>query len=60
MYRPDPSSKSRRSDTPSPSLGLTFPTAMTLGPDGNLYVSDFGYFFGGGAGLGEVVRVDLH
>jgi hypothetical protein len=38
---------------------------MTLGPDGNLYVSDFGYFFGsdgvgGGAGLGEVVRVDLH
>jgi hypothetical protein len=39
--------------------GLMFPTAMTLGPDGNLYVSNFGYMFGGGAGLGEIVRVDL-
>jgi hypothetical protein len=38
--------------------GLFFPTAMTLGPDGNLYVSNFGYGFP--AGAGEVVRVDLH
>lgn len=32
--------------------------AMTLGPDGNLYVSNFGYGFPGGAG--EIVRIDLH
>lgn len=38
--------------------GLFFPTAMTLGPDGNLYVSNFGYGFP--AGAGQVVRVDLH
>jgi len=37
--------------------GLFFPTAMTLGPDGGLYVSNFGYGFP--AGAGEVVRVDL-
>jgi hypothetical protein len=30
--------------------GLTFPTAMTFGPDGNLYVSNngFGLFTNGG------------
>ena len=39
--------------------GLTFPTALTLGPDGNLYASNFGYFFGGGVGMGQVVRIDL-
>jgi hypothetical protein len=38
--------------------GLFFPTAMTLGPDGDLYVSNFGYGFGEGAG--EIVRVDLN
>ena len=38
--------------------GLFFPSAMTMGPDGNLYVSNFGYGFP--AGAGEVVRVDLH
>jgi hypothetical protein len=37
--------------------GLMFPTAMTLGSDGNLYVSDFG--FGGPPGAGEIVKVDL-
>jgi hypothetical protein len=36
--------------------GLSFPTAMTVGPDGALYVSDFG--FGGPIpGLGEVWRI---
>ena len=38
--------------------GLSFPTAMTLGPDGNLYVSNKGYgpkpF-----GIGEVLQVDI-
>jgi hypothetical protein len=53
-------SRSGKLDAEPIASGLTFPTAMTLGPDGNLYVSNFGYFFGGGAGMGEVVRVDLH
>ena len=34
--------------------GLMFPSAMTLGPDGNLYVSIFGL-----GGPGQVVMVDL-
>ncbi|HVH16120.1 MAG TPA: ScyD/ScyE family protein, partial [Candidatus Angelobacter sp.] len=33
--------------------GLTFPTGMTFGPDGRLYVSNFGYAFP--AGKGEIV-----
>jgi hypothetical protein len=38
--------------------GLTFPTAMTFGPDGNLYVSNLG--FGVPVpGAGEIVRIDL-
>jgi hypothetical protein len=38
--------------------GLTFPTAMTFGPDGNLYVSNIG--FGVPVpGVGQVVRIDL-
>jgi hypothetical protein len=38
--------------------GLMFPTAMTLGPDDNLYVSNFG--FGVPVpGIGQVVRIDL-
>jgi hypothetical protein len=37
--------------------GLSLPTAMTLGPDGALYVSNKG--FGYPAGMGEVVRIGL-
>ena len=35
--------------------GLTFPTGMTVGPDGAFYVSENG--FGFGAGQGRVVRI---
>ena len=35
--------------------GLTFPTGMTVGPDGAFYVSENG--FGFGAGQGQVVRI---
>jgi hypothetical protein len=37
--------------------GLTNPTAMTMGPDGNLYVSNWG--FGRPPGGGEIVKVEL-
>jgi hypothetical protein len=38
--------------------GLTFPSAMTFGPDGDLYVSNVG--FGVPVpGAGEIVRIDL-
>jgi hypothetical protein len=37
--------------------GLTFPTGMTLGPDGAFYVTENG--FGFGAGEGRVVRVTV-
>lgn len=37
--------------------GLSFPTAMTFGPDGNLYVSNFGFGFPSGAG--QVVKITL-
>jgi hypothetical protein len=37
--------------------GLMFPTAMTVGQDSNLYISNFG--FGGPAGAGQIVKVDL-
>jgi hypothetical protein len=36
--------------------GLTFPTAMTAGPDGALYISEFGY---GDPGLGRILKVTL-
>jgi len=41
--------------------GLTVPTGMTLGPDGNLYVSNFGALPGSaaGQGLGQVVKITL-
>ncbi len=35
--------------------GLTFPTAMTFGPDGKLYVSNFGF----GPPLGQVVQIEI-
>jgi hypothetical protein len=38
--------------------GLTFPTGMDFGPDGKLYVSNFG--FGLPPGMGQVVRVDVN
>jgi len=37
--------------------GLTFPTAMTFGPDGALYVSNIG--FGAPAGAGQIVRITI-
>lgn len=37
--------------------GLTVPTAMTMGPDGALYVSDLG--FGTPAGAGRVLRITI-
>src|SRR5215831_7986445 len=36
--------------------GLSFPTAMTFGPDGALYVSNFG--FAAPPGAGQIVRID--
>ena len=38
--------------------GLDFPTGMTFGRDGNLYVSNKG--FGFGPGEGEVLKIALH
>jgi hypothetical protein len=46
----EPSGKSKVIAT-----GLALPTAMTLGPDGKLYISNFG--FGFPAGAGQIVRV---
>jgi hypothetical protein len=38
--------------------GLFLPTAMTMGPDGNLYVSNVG-FGPPPVGLGEVLKIEL-
>jgi hypothetical protein len=38
--------------------GLTLPTAMTFGPDGNLYVSNIG-FGPPPVGLGQVLKVTV-
>lgn len=37
--------------------GLTFPTAMTFGPDGNLYISNVGFGQGPAAGKGQIVKI---
>jgi sugar lactone lactonase YvrE len=37
--------------------GLHLPTAMTFGPDGKLYISDWGI---GPPGLGQIVQVSFH
>ena len=37
--------------------GLSFPTGMTFGPDGTLYVSNFG--FGYPPGAGQIVTIDV-
>ncbi len=41
--------------------GLTYPTGMTMGPDGNLYISNVGFFLGPPLpiGSGSVVKVEL-
>jgi hypothetical protein len=38
--------------------GLSFPSAMTIGPDGALYVSNLG-FGAPPAGLGQVVKITV-
>jgi sugar lactone lactonase YvrE len=38
--------------------GLSVPTAMTFGPDGNLYVSNVG-FGAPPTGLGQVVKITI-
>jgi hypothetical protein len=39
--------------------GLTFPTAMIFGPDGMLYVSNYGFGFPP-TGMGQIVRIEVH
>jgi hypothetical protein len=39
--------------------GLTLPTGMAFGPEGDLFVSNRGYGVGTQSGLGEIVRIDV-
>ena len=47
----------RDGDVETIATGLSFPTAMTFGPDRNLYVSNFGY--ASPTGAGQIVRINL-
>jgi hypothetical protein len=37
---------------------LVFPTGITLGPDGNLYISNYGFGFPNGSG--QILKITLH
>lgn len=54
ILRIEPSGKQQEINT----NGMLFlPTAMTFGPDGNLYVSNLG--FGGPAGAGQILQIHI-
>ena len=46
----------RSGETETIFSGLSFPTAMTFGPDGSLYVSNLGF---AGPGAGEILRITV-
>jgi hypothetical protein len=46
----------RRGDLKVVASGFALPTAMTFGPDGAIYVSNWGF---GPPGMGEILRVEL-
>ena len=46
----------RSGDVETIATGLSFPTAMTFGPDGALYVSNLGF---AGPGAGQILRVEV-
>ena len=50
----DPAETARRIE--GVATGLVVPTAMTFGPDGKLYVSNFG---AAPPGTGQIVRIDI-
>lgn len=53
---PFPTPGTGRGDVQEIATGLSLPTAMTFGPDGNLYVSNVG-FGPPPLGLGQVVKI---
>jgi len=46
----------RHGDLKIVASGLSLPTAMTVGPDGNLYVSNWGF---GPPGMGEILKIEV-